>query len=116
MSEYGSGLTLGQCCNYDKERIKHAFKGELMIGEDENGFVYEPAYREECEAYILSAYDDLYYQAKQLADSVRAMDRLAEKYMEGGFQSHFREYMNIMAEEYSRFDDYVYEDEYEPYD
>lgn len=109
MSEYGSGLTLGQCCNYDKERIKHAFKGELMIGEDENGFVYEPASREECEAYILRAYDNLYYQAKQLADSGRAMDRLAGKYMKGGFQKHFREYVNIMSQEHCRYNDYVYE-------
>ncbi len=30
MSEYGSGLTFGQCCTMDKERIRHALKGELQ--------------------------------------------------------------------------------------
>lgn len=34
MSEYGSGLTLGQCCTMDKERIRHAlyYHAKLLTG------------------------------------------------------------------------------------
>ena len=112
MSEYGSGLTLGQCCTMDKERIRHALKGELMIGEDENGFVYEPAPREECEAYILRAYDNCVYHAKQLADSGRAMERLAKNHgVDWKNAGIFREYRKLMAEEERKFNDYEYEKE-----
>ena len=48
MSEYASGFTFGRRCMMDKERIKHALKGELVIGEDENGFIYGKASRVEC--------------------------------------------------------------------
>ncbi len=112
MSEYGSGLTLGQCCNYDKERIKHALKGELMIGEDENGFVYETASREECENYILKAYDNCVYQAVQLADGGRAMERLAENHgIDWKSRDILHEYMALMSEEERKNNDYVYEKE-----
>lgn len=106
MSEYGSGLTFGQTRNMDKERIKHALRGELMCGEDENGLVYAKATPEECAAYILSAYDDCVYHAKQAMDSGRALERL----MKGkGVECTPEEYGALMEAARLEFDDYQYE-------
>ena len=117
MSEYGSGLTFGQVCNFDKERIKHALRGELMCGEDENGFVYAPASREECERYILRAYDECVYQALQSMDSGRALDRLMKNHgLVMGETYKLPEYMVLVEEEHQRFNDYVYEPDEEEMD
>ena len=78
MSEYGSGISFSTARMYDKERIKHAFMGELMCGEDENGFIYAPASKEECEKFILSAYDSAVYCAIQAIASTRATERFAK--------------------------------------
>lgn len=32
MSEYGSGISFSRACMYNKERIKKAFSGEVMVG------------------------------------------------------------------------------------
>ena len=53
MAEYGNGVSFGQACTYDKERIKMAFQGKLMIGESVNGFEYEKADKDECKRYIV---------------------------------------------------------------
>ena len=109
MSEYASGLTMGQCASLDKERVEHALHGELMCGEDEHGFVYAPAPREECESYILSVIDNWYFQAKQLADSGRAVERVMARH---GWHMDFMEYMGEMAKAESEYGgDYVYEHE-----
>lgn len=79
MSEYGSGLTFAQCCAYDKERIKMAMQGKLVVGENEDGFIYAPASRQECEHYILSAYDNAVYHARQSMASGRAVEKVMKK-------------------------------------
>ena len=106
MSEYGSGLTFGQTRNMDKERIKHALCGELMCGEDEKGFVYAKATSEECAAYILSAYDDCVYHAKQAMDNGRALERLMKS---KGVECTPEEYGALMEAARLEFDDYQYE-------
>ena len=112
MSEYGSGLTFGQTRNLDKERIKRALRGELVCGEDENGFIYAKANREDCERFILAAYDDCVYHAKQAMDSGRALERLLKsKGVEVGVTYTLDEYMTFTEEATREFDDYLYEDE-----
>lgn len=107
MSEYGSGLTMGQCATYDKERVEHAMHGELACGEDEGGFVYEPATREECESYILGVVDKWYFEAKRLADSGRATERIMQQH---GWHVDLVEYMREMAyAEREHRGEYVYE-------
>lgn len=110
MSEYASGLTMGRCATYDKERVRHALRGELMCGEDEHGFVYESAPREECEAYILGVVDNWYFQAKRLADSDRAMERICRRH---GWVMDLGEYMREVQAAASEHDDYVYEHEWD---
>ena len=110
MSEYGSGLTFGQCCTMDKERIKHALMGELMCGEDEDGFIYERASRQECERYILSAYDSVVYHAKEAMDSGRALERLMEsKGLKMGQGYTLMEYAEFKEAAKLEYDDYEYE-------
>ena len=117
MSEYGSGLTFGQACNFDKDRIKHALRGELMCDEDENGFVYAPASREECEKFILSKYDECVYQALQSMDSGRALSRLMEEHgVVMGKTYTVMEYGALVEEEHQKFNDYVYEPDDEELD
>lgn len=117
MSEYGSGITFSEARMYDKERIKHAFKGELMCGEDENGFVYAPASKEECERYILQAYDNAVYCAIQAIAGSKSMERLAEEngvpLSSGGFiNKQFPRYSQLMNEELQKYD-YKYESDEE---
>ena len=110
MSEYASGLTFGQTRNLDKERIRHALRGELVCGEDENGFIYAEANREDCERFILSAYDDCVYQAKQAMDSGRALERLLKsKGVEIGVTYTLAEYMAFLEKATLESDDYLYE-------
>lgn len=56
MSLYGSGLSFGQMANMEKERMKHAMEGERCVGEDENGFIWEPCSDEDADAEILSIF------------------------------------------------------------
>lgn len=67
MGEYAPGFSFKQCCDMDRERIIHALAGGLVVGEDEGGFEYQCAPKEECDAFILAAWDNLVYQARQLA-------------------------------------------------
>ena len=108
MGEYGPGMSMGRLGELDKERVNHALNGELVCGEGEHGFVYEPAPKEECDAYVLSVIDHWVYQAKHLADSGRAMERVMQ---DNGFNmmNHFREYVDEMAEAVREHDDYLYE-------
>ena len=108
MAEYAPGLTFGQCCNLDKERIKHALAGELMVGENENGFVYGKANMIDCAEFILRAFDNVVFQCKQSMDSGRAMETLMRKH---GITIDLREYMQELEQERLKFNDYVYEGE-----
>ena len=78
MGAYGSGISFAKACQYDKERIKRALQGELMCGEDENGFLYAKASKEECDAYILSAYDNAVYEGLEAMRSGRAFERIGK--------------------------------------
>ena len=106
MSEYVSGLTMGQCAEFDKERVRHALRGELMCGEDESGFVYEAAPRQECDRYVLGVIDKWYFTAKQLADSGKAMERIMAGH---GMRVDMWEYMAELNMAEQERDGYVYE-------
>lgn len=109
MSEYGAGLTSGQCFNMDKERIKHALKGELVCGENEDGFIYESASQEECEKYILSAFDNAVFHCKQAHDSGRVHERILKEHTELSDEEIFKLYIAYMGEESQKYNDYIYE-------
>ena len=106
MAEYASGLSFGTCCNLDKERIRHALNGELMVGEDENGFIYEKADKADCDDYILHAYDNVVFLCKQAYDSGRALDAIMQAH---GVKVDLREYMETVMKENQKFNDYVFE-------
>jgi len=107
MSEYGPGHTIGTAAELDKERVRHALLGELVIGEDESGFIYAQAPKAECDRYILEVIDNLVYQCKELAASGRAMERIIEEH--GGMDVYFNRYVDYHAQESRRFQDYLYE-------
>lgn len=114
MSEYGSGISMMRAFALDKERIKHAFKGELICGESENGFEYAPASKEECEAYILSAYDNAVYYAILNAASGRALERIYHSHV--GKLPDMKEYMTVMEQELLKDDEsreYFFEADWE---
>ncbi len=96
MSEYGSGISFARACAYDKERIKEALKGRQMFDEDENGFKYRKASKEECDGFIVSAYDNVVYHAREAMCSARAL----EKYMKSkGIEIDLDTYMKFYYEE-----------------
>ena len=97
MGHYGSGLTLGRSCMLDKERIKHALDGEIMIDDTEDGFVYGPGTPEECKEFIISAYDNAVYWALDGLDRGRGMEALlASKGIHLGKDYTLQEYMEYM--------------------
>ena len=76
MSEYGSGVSLVQAFNYDKERLLKALDGQLLCGETEEGFEYEDASDEDCRAFIISVFDNAVYHALQGYQSGRVMEQV----------------------------------------
>ena len=94
MGEYGSCVSLADAFNNDKERIKMALKGELLAGEDDSGFVYAKASKEECEAFILSAFDNAVYHCLKCARSGRALEKIMEEH-DIKTDEYFHEYMEI---------------------
>ena len=78
MGEYGSGVSLIQAFNYDKERLLKALDGQLMCGETEDGFEYAEATSEECRAFIISVFDNAVYHALQGYQSGRVLEKSAE--------------------------------------
>ncbi len=76
MAEYGSGISLAQAFKYDKERVLHALKGELMVEENADGFIYEPASKEECDEYIISAFDNAVYHVFEGHSAAKAIETL----------------------------------------
>ncbi|MBQ6395498.1 MAG: hypothetical protein IJH87_04065 [Atopobiaceae bacterium] len=108
MGEYASWLTTGEAAELDKERIKEALSGRLMIGEDEDGFVYGPAAKEECDRFVLDAFDNQVHLCKQANAVGRAYERiLADR----GIGISLFEFMGYVEEESDRFNDYVFEHE-----
>ena len=76
MGEYGSGVTLVQAFNYDKERLLKALDGKLICGETEDGFEYCDASEEDCRAFIISVFDNAVYHALQGYSSGRVYENV----------------------------------------
>lgn len=95
MAKYGNGISFKQACEYEREGIEHALRGELVCDESEEGFVYAKASKEECDKFILSAYDEVVYQAIRAFTSGRALERIAE---ERGGGISLQEYMEKVDE------------------
>ena len=98
MGQYGSGISMQMAFAYDKERIKKAMEGELLCGEDENGFQYAPAGYEECREFILEAFDNAVYQALTANASGRALEKVAK---DNGldFNQHIAELLEAKEQE-----------------
>ena len=76
MAEYGSGVRMMEALAFDKERIKEAMNGRLMIGEDDQGFIYDDCSKEEAQNYILDAYDNLVFQLVNANSANKAYSRV----------------------------------------
>ncbi len=80
MGEYGSGLTLGKMFNMEKERIRHALNGMLAYDEDETGFKYRKASKEECDRFILSRFDNAVYHCLESNSFGHVYDKIIQKH------------------------------------
>ena len=113
MSEYGNGITMAKAFSYDKERIKKALTGQILAGESEDGFIYKPADKEDCNTYILSAFDNAVYQCREALAHGRAM----EAYLKSkGINIDFKEFLPfIEAEKKKDYESnaYIYENDTE---
>lgn len=104
MSEYGSGITMMEGFALDRERIRHAWDGELVCGEDERGFfLYEPADEGDCLAFIIKAFDNAVFQCRQALAGGRALERmLQERIPDYPYGASFAEYQKARAAEEER--------------
>lgn len=106
MGKYGSGITFGTACSYEKEEIKHALNGEVLDSWDEEGRHWRKATKEETDKVILAAYDELFYQADQLRASGCAMDKIHGSLT----KEEFEKYMMYREEDLMKHsDNYRYE-------
>lgn len=81
MSEYGSGVSLTQAFNYDKERLVKALTdNELVVGENQDGFIYEKATENEVKRFILDTFDNAVYHALQGYASGKALKQILTDY------------------------------------
>ena len=112
MGEYGNGLTLADEMELDKQRVREALLGRIVVGEDEHGFLFDKAPDWECHEYILSVLDKWYYHAKQGADSGRALERmLAKRGVTFHNADEMQEFMAEMQKASGEYDTFVYEHE-----
>lgn len=112
--EYGSGIKLGTAFEYDKERIKHALNGEIMVGENEHGFIYDKCSKEEADKYILSAFDNAVYQVLKSNASACVLEKMIEGYKEEGVlkRDTYADYLaSIFDEETRMLNTYKFEPE-----
>lgn len=84
MSEYGCGVSMQQAFAYDKEKIKKAFDNLLVVGEDENGFIYKGCTDEEARDFILRAFDNAVYWALKNNATAKAQEEMINLYQETG--------------------------------
>lgn len=111
MSKYGSTVSFEQACNYDKEEIKAAFEGMIRTGETERGFTYEKADipQEELIKLVLSAYDEVVYQALEAQKMVRVYDRIYRD--KTGEEIDMRDFLNaVWLEDNIAKHEYKYEE------
>ena len=109
MGKYGSGVSLVEMAELEKDCVRQAGRGFLVVGQDGEGeFIYDHATPEECEEYILGVIDHWYYVAKQGADAGRAFEQVLKNH---GLETE--EYFFEFAAEFSKaqkeYDFYVYE-------
>lgn len=107
MSMYGSGLSFGQVCNMEKERIKHALEGEKCVGEDEDGFIWESCSDDEANSEIIAIFDECVHQALDAMHSGRALERIAT---DRGYTGNLKEYEAALKATEMPVD-YIYEGE-----
>ena len=112
MAEYGNGVSFGQACTYDKERIKMALQGKLLARESSNGFEYEKGEKEDCKNFILDTYDEAVYQARMAMASGKALERMLFDLLPDRTAVDFMKYMKYFEEERRKADlesPYIYE-------
>lgn len=105
--------TIGRKGQQDKEMVMHALKGELPVGETEDGWEYEGAAKEDCDRFVLEVLDHWVCQCKQLADSGRAMEAVMKRHR---FKMPFMEYFEEMTKAEREYDDYVTEADYDEWE
>ena len=105
--------TIGKKGQLDKELVAHALKGELTVGETEDGWEYGAAPKEECDRFVLEVLDWWVCQCKELADSGRAMEAVMDRH---GFKMPFQEYIEEHARATREYDDYVTEADYDEWE
>ena len=98
--------TLGSVAEFDKERVRRAFRGELYAGDDVCGSMFEPAPSEACERAVLEIVDSWYCLAKQLADSGRATEAIMRRH---GWRIGLDEFVRAMAEAEREHNTFLYE-------
>lgn len=79
MGEYGSGVSLIQAFNYDKERLLKALDGQLLCGESGYGFMYGDASPEDCREFIISVFDNAVYHALKGYGSGKTLEKADEQ-------------------------------------
>lgn len=100
------GKTLAKTLMEIKERIRHAMNGELPQGEDENGTIYKSASREECDKYILAAYDQAVYHCLEANKFGKVYDKILEK---NGIKPTMKEIVLLKADEDAKKTEYEFE-------
>ena len=93
-------MTTGRELEYMRDDILRALDGEVLIGEDENGPVYEKGSLEECRHEVSRIFDLIAYRMNEALSSGRAMDNIAKRH---GLQFDLMEFGNEFESEKMRY-------------
>ena len=110
MSEYGSGLTIGMEAELDKERIKHALKGELVVDQNEEGFVFAAVSNvDDCRKDIIYRFEKYVHKAQEGMAAARAYENILKRrgVKVESMKFAINEFMPEYEREIKKFQDFV---------
>lgn len=98
--------TFGNYCNQEKEHIKAALNGKVIIYGKNGEKLLVSATKEMCDDVILQAYDRAVFQALDSMTHGRVLNQILEKH---GIKSSeiLLEYMTELFKENKKYNDYI---------
>jgi len=98
--------TFGNYCNQEKEHIKAALNGKVIIYGKNGEKLLVPATKEMCDDVILQTYDRAVFQALDSMTHGRVLNQILEKH---GIKSSeiLLEYMTELFKENKKYNDYI---------
>ena len=110
MARYSSFCSISDVIKMDRARMMKALKyNELVVGEDENGFIYEVCDPEEVKRFIMDTFEEYAYQWQNANDCANVVSDMLDEHK---VKYNWRDFVKRMyAKSAQRYDPEDLEDE-----